>query len=263
LEIVAVANDIFENIPVIDMPGFAGDIDGAAAAVLERARAREGGYACLFSIHGLVLAQRDPTFREALERAWALFPDGWPVAWLQRYAGAPVAARIPGTDLMMQVFAVGQEHGLSHFLFGSSPRVLARIRQRLLEIFPKAEITGSFSPAYGPLDAVDFRPSIDAIRSASPDIVWCGLGAPKQELWMWRYASRVAPALVVGVGAAFDFVAGTKRRAPGWAQEAGLEWLYRLGSEPRRLFGRYASNGLLFCWYASSWLIRHHIRHAK
>jgi N-acetylglucosaminyldiphosphoundecaprenol N-acetyl-beta-D-mannosaminyltransferase len=252
--------NVFRSIPIIEMPGFAGDVGEAARTVLERVETRRGGYACLFNIHGLVLAQRDLCFREALERAWTLFPDGWPVAWLQRSNGAPVAARIPGTDLMMQVFALGEKQGLSHFLFGSSPQVLVRIRERMLKMFPEADVAGSFSPPYGPLDEVDFRPSINAIRAASPDIVWCGLGAPKQELWMSRYASEVAPALVLGVGAAFDFVAGTKQRAPRWSQRAGLEWLHRLGSEPRRLAGRYAVNGLLFFWYASSWLVRNRTR---
>jgi N-acetylglucosaminyldiphosphoundecaprenol N-acetyl-beta-D-mannosaminyltransferase len=241
--------------PVLDTPSLAGDIPAAARAVVERARAREGGYVCLCNVHVLVLAQRDPRVRQALESAWAVLPDGWPVAWLQRRAGVPNATRIAGMELLTEVFELGGEAEITHFLFGSSPEVLLRMEERLAESFPDARVVGSFSPPYGELDEVDFTPAVDAIHSASPDIVWCGLGAPKQELWMQEYAPRIAPALVLGVGAAFDFTAGTKRRAPRWAQKAGLEWLHRLVSEPRRLVGRYATTGSLFAWYAAAWLV--------
>ena len=147
-------------------------------------------------------------------------------------------------ELLTEVFELGSEAKLTHFLFGSSPEVLARMEKQLAESFPDAEIAGSFSPPFGQLDEVDFAPAVAAIRAASPDIVWCGLGAPKQELWMQRHARQIAPAVVVGVGAAFDFAAGTKQRAPHWAQEHGVEWLHRLGSEPRRLIGRVRLDGL-------------------
>jgi N-acetylglucosaminyldiphosphoundecaprenol N-acetyl-beta-D-mannosaminyltransferase len=246
--------------PVLDTPCFAGDVDAAAWAVVDRARARRGGYVCLCNVHVLVLAQSDPHVREALEGAWAVLPDGWPVAWLQRRAGVPDATRIAGMELLTQVFERGEEAEISHFLFGSSPEVLVRMEQRLSELFPRAEIVGSFSPPYGHLDEVDFQPAVAAIQAATPDIVWCGLGAPKQELWMRRHAPQIAPALVVGVGAAFDFAAGTKQRAPRWAQEAGMEWLHRLATEPRRLVGRYAATGFLFAWYAGSWLARGRVK---
>jgi N-acetylglucosaminyldiphosphoundecaprenol N-acetyl-beta-D-mannosaminyltransferase len=241
---------------VLDTPSFAGDVPAAARAVVERARARQGGYVCLCNVHVLVLAQSDPGVKEALQHAWAVLPDGWPVAWLQRRAGVRDAERIAGMELLTEVFELGSQAKLTHFLFGSSPEVLARMQERLAESFPDAVIAGSFSPPFGQLDEVDFAPAIAAMRAASPDIVWCGLGAPKQELWMQRHASQIAPAVVLGVGAAFDFAAGTKQRAPQWAQEHGVEWLHRLGSEPRRLIGRYASTGFMFVWYAGAWLAR-------
>jgi N-acetylglucosaminyldiphosphoundecaprenol N-acetyl-beta-D-mannosaminyltransferase len=242
--------------PVLDMPCFAGDVSTAARAVVERAHARKGGYVCLCNVHVLVLAQSDAGVREALEHAWAVLPDGWPVAWLQRRTGVPDAERIAGMELLTEVFELGSEAKLRHFLFGSSPEVLARMQTQLAASFPEAEIAGGFSPPFGGLDEVDFAPAVAAIRAASPHIVWCGLGAPKQELWMQRHARQIAPAVVLGVGAAFDFAAGTKRRAPHWAQEHGMEWLHRLGSEPRRLIGRYASTGFMFVWYAGAWLVR-------
>jgi N-acetylglucosaminyldiphosphoundecaprenol N-acetyl-beta-D-mannosaminyltransferase len=242
--------------PVLATPSLAGDLDAAACAVIQRAHAHQGGYACLCNVHVLVLAQRDARVREALDSAWAVFADGWPVAWLQRRAGAPFAVRVAGTDLMLQVLERDHEGRLSHFLFGSSSEVLGRMQERLRETFPKARIAGSFAPPYGEIDEIDFRPSISAIRATSPDIVWCGLGAPKQELWMLRHGSQIAPAVVVGVGAAFDFIAGAKPRAPQWAQDAGVEWVHRLASEPRRLFGRYATTGFFFLCYSGSWLVR-------
>ena len=142
-------------------------------------------------------------------------------------------------ELLTEVFELCWEAKLTHFLFGSSPEVLARMERQLAESFPEAEIAGSFSPPFGRLDEVDFGPAVEAIRAASPDIVWCGLGAPKQELWMQRHARQIAPAVVLGVGAAFDFAAGTKQRAPHSAQDKGRNgFTVRLGAaaadRPRR-----------------------------
>jgi N-acetylglucosaminyldiphosphoundecaprenol N-acetyl-beta-D-mannosaminyltransferase len=216
-----------------------GDLEIAATAVLERALSADGGYACLGSVHSLVSAVHDPAVRLALDDAWVVFPDGAPVAWLQRRTGARGATRIAGTDLMTRVFDLGQANGLRHYLYGSTDPVLARLTRRLGDSFPDATICGSCSPPFAAFDAPEVARSVEAVRSAKPQVVWCGLGMPKQELWMRRYAPSLAPALVLGVGAAFDFIAGNKRRAPKSMQRLGLEWLYRLAAEPRRLSGRY------------------------
>jgi N-acetylglucosaminyldiphosphoundecaprenol N-acetyl-beta-D-mannosaminyltransferase len=213
---------------------FVGSIDDATACVLERVRSEEGGYACLCNVHVLVTAQHDPELRRALNRAWTVFPDGFPVAWLARRAERD-AARVAGADLMDAVLGAGG--GLRHFLLGSTPTVLEALRARYGDA-----IVGTLSPPFGTIGAE----VIDEIRSAEPDVIWCGLGAPKQEMWMAEHAEDLAPAVLLGVGAAFDFTAGTKKRAPVWMQRSSLEWAHRLASEPRRLAGRYARTNTEF-----------------
>jgi N-acetylglucosaminyldiphosphoundecaprenol N-acetyl-beta-D-mannosaminyltransferase len=235
---------------------FAGDLDIASAAVVERALSGDGGHACLANVHSLVSAVRDPALRRALVDSWVVFPDGYPVAWLQRTTGAGDATRIAGTDLMIRVFDVGQARGLRHYVYGSTPPVLERLTSTLHERFPGATICGSYSPPFAAHDSPEVAESVEAVKAARPHIVWCGLGMPKQELWMQTYARSLAPALALGVGAAFDFVAGTKRRAPRAMQQLGLEWLHRLASEPRRLSGRYLRTNSEFVALACRDLLR-------
>jgi N-acetylglucosaminyldiphosphoundecaprenol N-acetyl-beta-D-mannosaminyltransferase len=183
--------------------------------------------------------------------------DGWPVAWLQRRLGARNAERIAGADVMTRVFDAGEEQGLRHYLFGSTPEVLRGLERALSSSHPRAQIVGSFSPPFGELTEDETRDHVDRVVATAPDVVWCGLGAPKQELWMQANARSLAPAIVVGVGAAFDFHAGHKRRAPEWMQRSGLEWLHRLASEPRRLTRRYVTTNSRFMALAASELTRH------
>lgn len=230
--------------PALGVDCFAGDLDIAAAAVVDRALTGGGGYACLGNVHSLVSGVHDPELRRALEDAWAVFPDGSPIAWLQRREGAGCATRVPGADLMNRVFDLGQERGLRHYLYGSTAPVLEGMTRKLGDSFPDANICGKAfdvderGRAFD-VDTPEAALSVEVIKSARPHVVWCGLGVPKQELWMRYHAPELAPALVLGVGAAFDFIAGNKRRAPQAMQRLGLEWLYRLASEPRRLGGRY------------------------
>jgi N-acetylglucosaminyldiphosphoundecaprenol N-acetyl-beta-D-mannosaminyltransferase len=215
---------------------FVGDLEDAAAAVVDRALSGEGGYAVLGNTHVLMESQHNDALFEAVEHAWTVFPDGAPVAWFQRRGGADHARRIPGPDLMPAVLARGSEVGLKHFLFGSTQTVITQLESRLRDQFPGLEIVGAAAPSPGTEYS---RTALKSIRRACPDVIWVALGAPRQELWMRRYAATLAPAVVLGVGAAFDFIAGTKKRAPRTLQHMGLEWLHRLASEPRRLGPRY------------------------
>jgi N-acetylglucosaminyldiphosphoundecaprenol N-acetyl-beta-D-mannosaminyltransferase len=235
---------------------FAGDLRAAAENVLERVRTGGGGYVCQANVHVLVTAFHDERLRQALDDAWTVNPDGWPVAWLARRLDAPAAQRIAGADLMTCLFGLGEPIGLKHYLFGSTPDTIRRLERSLTTSHPKARIVGALSPAFGPSLERQALHDVETIRRAEPDIVWCGLGAPKQELWMNRYAKLLAPTISIGVGAAFDFHAGTKARAPDWAQQLGLEWAHRLRSEPRRLAGRYARTNSEFVMRAGLALVR-------
>jgi N-acetylglucosaminyldiphosphoundecaprenol N-acetyl-beta-D-mannosaminyltransferase len=225
--------------PVLGVAFYAGGLPAAAHLVIDRARAGGGGYACLSGVHGVTMAQRDPEEGRALREAWMNFPDGAPIAWRQRRAGLEFAERVAGPDLMPLVIDGGREAGLRHFLFGSTPEVLGALAARLAGDYPGALIVGSLSPPFRPLSEVEEAEIAMAVLAARPHIVWVGLGAPKQDLWMQRNAHRLPGVLCMGVGAAFDFLSGNKVRAPGWMQRAGLEWLHRLTSEPRKLGPRY------------------------
>lgn len=216
----------------------AGTLDDATRAVLARALDGVGGYGVLCNVHVLVTAGDDPAVRDAVEGATWTFADGAPVAWLQRRGGTRHAARVAGADLMWQVLDAGRAVGLRHALVGSTPRVMRALLSRIERDLPGTDVVAAVTPPFAP-HAADRDEVLDALAAVEPHVVWCALGAPKQELWMRRHADRLAPALLFGVGAAFDFHAGTKPRAPRWMQKTGLEWLHRLVTEPRRLGGRY------------------------
>jgi N-acetylglucosaminyldiphosphoundecaprenol N-acetyl-beta-D-mannosaminyltransferase len=236
---------------------FVGDLPSGTSWVLERALAGANGYVCLCNVHLFVVARHDDEVRRALAGATLAFPDGWPIAWLQRRLGHGSAARVAGPDLMARAIEDGRGFGVRHFLLGATEDVLRRLEENLARRFPGAEIAGRLSlPFFEGGDFSGTEAAIADVRRASPHVVWLSLGCPKQELWMLRHAHELAPALVAGVGAAFDFHAGTKRRAPGWVQQAGLEWLHRLLSEPRRLGSRYARTNSEFLVLSAGELLR-------
>ena len=247
---------------VLGTPVFVGDVPSGASWVVDRALAGAGGYVCLCNVHLFVVARHDDGVRRAVADAALAFPDGWPIAWLQRRLGYRTAARVAGPDLMARAIADGRSLGVRHFLLGSTEDVLRRLEETLRRRFPGAEIAGRLSlPFFESDEPGDMEATIADVRLASPHIVWLSLGCPKQELWMLRHAHELAPSLLAGVGAAFDFHAGTKTRAPAWAQRAGLEWLHRLLSEPRRLASRYARTNSEFLLLAGRELLRQ--RHCR
>ena len=242
----------FEQCRVLGVDCFAGNLGAAARAVVVRALDRRGGYCCCCNVHVLTLALHDALLRDALSDAWARFPDGAPIAWLERRRGVS-AERVAGPDLMPAVLALGSDVGLRHYLLGSTSNVLERLEDRLALAFPDAQIVGALSP---PVTTGQPDVSLDTVSATEPDIVWCAFGAPKQELWMHRHFAELGSGLMIGVGAAFDFLAGTQRRAPTWLQDHSLEWLYRLMSEPRRLSGRYISTNSEFIVRATIEILR-------
>lgn len=231
---------------VLDVDFYIGDLRSATSLVLERAGSGEGGYSCLCGVHGIVTAHHSESLMESLHQSWLNFPDGAPVAWLMRRFGAGHARRVAGPDLMPMVVGAGQELGIRHFLFGSAPDVLERLQARLLERYPNALIVGTISPPFRPLSPEEDAMIAREIVDSGADLVWVGLGLPKQDEWLHRNAELFKPAVGLGVGAAFDFLAGTKPRAPEWMQDTGLEWFHRLLSEPRRLARRYAATNTEF-----------------
>jgi N-acetylglucosaminyldiphosphoundecaprenol N-acetyl-beta-D-mannosaminyltransferase len=222
------------------------DLD-KAVAMLEQWRIEgQRKYVCVISVHGLVVAQRDPAIRSALNHCGMATEDGMPLVWWSRLAGFAQARRVCGSDLLDTVCAYGLQRGYRHYFYGASPEVLELLTDRLRRRHPGLIVAGSHSPPFRPLTGDEDAADIAAINEARPDFVWLGLGMPKQEKWMVEHLGKVQATALIGIGAAFDFHAGTKPRAPVWMQRSGLEWLFRLITEPRRLAHRYLIDNALF-----------------
>jgi N-acetylglucosaminyldiphosphoundecaprenol N-acetyl-beta-D-mannosaminyltransferase len=178
-------------------------------------------------------------------------PDGMPLVWLSRLWGNPSVQRVCGPDLLPACCARGVRTGLRHFFYGAAEGVAGRLAERLRSRFPGLAVVGTYSPPYRPLTAAEDEEVVQRINDAEPDIVWVGLSTPKQERWMAAHVGRLSAPVLLGVGAAFDIHAGLVPRAPGWIQRTGLEWLFRLGAEPRRLWRRYLINNPAFVWHVA------------
>jgi N-acetylglucosaminyldiphosphoundecaprenol N-acetyl-beta-D-mannosaminyltransferase len=200
------------------------------------------GYVCLCTVNGLAEARRDPGFRRICNESWLTTADGMPVVWL----GPPRAERVYGPDLLLAVCDAGRPAGLRHFFLGGGPGVADELAARLAARFPGLLIAGSFAPPFREMDGSEMQGLQARVAAAHPDIIWVGLGTPKQERFMAGPGRSLDAALLVGVGAAFDFLSGRVRQAPAWMQRSGLEWLFRLGTEPRRLGPRYLRTNTLF-----------------
>ncbi|TMV86809.1 WecB/TagA/CpsF family glycosyltransferase [Thioclava sp. BHET1] len=203
-------------------------------------RARETGYVCVRDAHGVVRCQKDAELRRIHNRAFLVTPDGMPLVWSLRHAGHEEAGRVYGPDLMAGLFASSEMSRSRHFLYGTTPDLLAKLQERLAARFPRAQIVGSQAPPFRPLLPAEEERVAEEINASGADIVWVGLSTPKQERWMARMRDRLEAPMLIGVGAAFDFHAGEKPQAPVLIQRSGLEWLFRLACEPRRLWRRYA-----------------------
>lgn len=212
-----------------------------AVATMERWIA--GGrreYICVSGAHGVMECQRDEELRRIHNQAGMVTPDGMPLVWLSRIHGAHHVARVYGPDLMLAVCARSEATGARHFFFGGAGGVPERLAENLRKRFPHLNVAGTYSPPFRALSAEEEQAIVDRINAAAPDVVWVGLSTPKQERWMATNRARLTAPVLVGVGAAFDFHAGLKRQAPLWMQRSGFEWLFRLATEPKRLWRRYA-----------------------
>lgn len=197
------------------------------------------------NVHSIVTARRDPALRAAIERADLSTADGMPVAWFLSLLRRQRQERIAGPDLMWHYCGEAAGRGEKIFLFGSTDRTLGLLTARLQRDFPGLEVVGTIAPPWGEWSATLEDELIERINAAGAQVVFVGLGCPKQEIWIHRQRDRI-PAVMIGVGAAFDFYAGTVRRAPLWMQKSGLEWTWRLWREPRRLLGRYLRTNVRF-----------------
>jgi N-acetylglucosaminyldiphosphoundecaprenol N-acetyl-beta-D-mannosaminyltransferase len=220
---------------------------------------RESRYVCICNVHSVVTASRDAEFESVVNEADMATPDGAPVAWLMCKLGHVGQQRINGPDLMWKYCAQAQLRDEAIFFYGSTEETLLILKEKLLSSFPGLKIAGAISPPFRKLTSDEDDAYVAQINASGAGIVWVSLGCPKQELWMAAHRGRIN-AVMVGVGAAFDYHAGTIIRAPKWMQDNGLEWLHRLVSEPRRLWKRYLVTNTLFILGAMKQLVVHKVK---
>ncbi|OQW33661.1 MAG: teichoic acid biosynthesis protein [Nitrospira sp. SG-bin1] len=220
----------------------------AIDTLLQWSRERQSRYVSICNVHSVVTAKQNPAFRRVINEGDMATPDGMPLVWVLRSIGFQWQERINGPDLMWRLCGQAAEKGLSIFLYGSTSETLERLTNTLRIAFPQLTIAGVHSPPFRLLSDEEEQEMTDRLNSSGAHIVFVGLGCPKQEFWMAAHRGKVR-AVMIGVGAAFDYHAGTVKRAPLWMQQSGLEWLFRLVCEPKRLWKRYLVTNSLFLTY--------------
>ena len=212
---------------------------------------RQTHYIAVTGMHGVTEARHNPAFREILNAADLVVPDGMPLVWLSRLRGHHLKRRVYGPELMFEFCQQTAAKGYRHFFYGGAPGVPEQLAAVLKSRFAGLQVAGTYSPPFRPLTTEEEKDVLATIAHAAPDVLWVGLSTPKQERWMYAHRRRLEVPVLVGVGAAFDLHTGRVRQAPPWMREHGLEWSFRLVQEPRRLWRRYLIYGSKFTWNVS------------
>jgi N-acetylglucosaminyldiphosphoundecaprenol N-acetyl-beta-D-mannosaminyltransferase len=216
------------------------NLDDAVSRIERWIRERSRNYVCVTGVHGVMESRRDRQLRAVHNAAGMVTADGMPLVLFSRLTGQSRTRRVYGPDLMRTMTAVSELRGYRQFYYGGAVGITDELTRVLLNEHPQLNVVGAVCPPFRDLTSTEDAIIVTTINAARPDIVWVGLSTPKQERWMAQHLGLIDAPVMIGVGAAFDFLAGTKRQAPRWMQQCGLEWLFRLCSEPRRLWRRYA-----------------------
>lgn len=215
---------------------------------------KSGSYVAVTGMHGVAEARQDSRFRDILNAADLVVPDGMPLVWLGRWHRLPIRHRVTGSELMA-AFCKKTGSRYRHFFYGGAPGVAEDLAQRLHQNF-RIVVAGTYTPPFRPLTEIEESEVATQVGESRPDLLWVGLSTPKQERWMYEHRERLKVPIMLGVGAAFDMNSGRLRRAPKWMRESGLEWLFRLLAEPRRLWRRYLVTIPRSIWSVSLELLR-------
>jgi N-acetylglucosaminyldiphosphoundecaprenol N-acetyl-beta-D-mannosaminyltransferase len=237
-----------ERYPTINILGLnvlAMKKDEILAEIIHNIKSKKRSYACLPNVYSAVLFQKNEEFRNAMLAANFLIPDGLPLVWVSLIKGKKID-RIRGSDLMLILCHRSSKNGLSHFFYGGEPGIPEKLAAELKKKFPWLNVAGMYSPPFRPLTTEEDKEIVRKVNEANPDILWVGLGNPKQEIWMYDHRKMLNVPMIIGVGAAFDFLSGNVKHAPKWMQDSGLEWLFRLVHEPRKLWKRYFLGNTMF-----------------
>lgn len=231
-------NQIFPRANILGVNVSAINMDQALKTIEDWVERQEHRYVCVTPAHGIMECQQQPDLLPIFNASGMTTPDGMGVVWLLKLLGFSHVSRVYGPDLMLAVCDRFQ-YRFKHFLYGGNPEVAEQLSNTLQIRFPSLKIIGTYSPPFRPLTPEEDDQIIAHINETQPDIVWVGLSTPKQERWMADHLGKINAPVMVGVGAAFDFLSGNKKQAPKWIQKSGLEWLFRLITEPQRLWRRY------------------------
>ena len=204
-----------------------------------------GKYICVSNVHTTVMSYEDESYKNIQNSAILALPDGGPLSSVGRKRGFKEMQRTTGPDFMEEILKISVEKGYKHYFYGSTDETLNQMKEILSEKYPGLNIIGMYSPPFRTLTPEEDAEIINKINDSNPDFVWVGLGAPKQEIWMYNHQDKIK-GLMIGVGAAFDFHAGNIKRAPKWMQKCNLEWFYRLMQQPKKLFSRYFKTNFKF-----------------
>jgi N-acetylglucosaminyldiphosphoundecaprenol N-acetyl-beta-D-mannosaminyltransferase len=252
-----------EAVEVLDVPLAVTDYDETIRLIDEFVRTGERGYVCVCNVHAVMASAEDPELRAALLGSSINVPDGQPLVWAMNALGSSLTARVYGPELMWRACAHAAHTGTRFYLYGGRNQgALVQLALNLRRNHPGVRIVGGYSPPHRPLSQEEQSAVISEINRSRADVVWVGIGVPKQEKWMAMMRPHLEAPLLIGVGAAFDFHAGLVPQAPVWLQEAGLEWAYRLAHEPRRLWRRYVRYNPRFLAAFAGQLAEHRRRHA-
>lgn len=224
------------------------NMEDTIAYITDNLEELKGDYICVSNVHTTVMAYRDKAYRNVQNSGAMALPDGQPLSIVSRKRGFSQARRVPGPDLMPAILDLSQKTGYRHYFYGSTEATLEALRAALLRRYPKLQIAGMYSPPFRELTKEEDEEIVRRINDSGADFVWVALGAPKQEWWMYEHRHRIK-ALMLGVGAAFDFTAGTTKRAPMWMQRLCLEWVFRILREPKRMLPRYLNTNFAFLYY--------------
>jgi exopolysaccharide biosynthesis WecB/TagA/CpsF family protein len=224
------------------------DMSEAVERIRAWAIAKKRAFVVTPNVDHVVKLRSDPEFLEIYRKADLVLADGMPLVWVSKLAGKPLKEKVSGSDLFLELCEDAEKNGLSIFLLGSaSKEIVEATAARLKEKHPGLKIAGAYSPSFGFEKRPEENEAIEnMINAAKPDMLFVGVGAPKQEKWISAHGSRIEAGVALGVGASFDFVAGSVKRAPVWMQRSGLEWLFRVIMEPKRMFKRYFIDDFAF-----------------
>jgi N-acetylglucosaminyldiphosphoundecaprenol N-acetyl-beta-D-mannosaminyltransferase len=239
---------ILPHANILGVPVSAIDLPTAVETIGQWIDQGQRHYVCVSNVHTIMECQKDEAIREVFHQAGMITPDGMPLVWVSRMMGQPGVQRVYGPDLMLSVLEESVARGWSHYFYGGAPGVGATLASEMISRFPGLRVAGIFSPPFRPLNSQEEVEVVSSINQSGADIVWAGIGAPRQELWMAKHRQQLNAPVLIGVGAAFDFLSGIKPQAPRWMMAHGLEWVFRLKTEPRRLWRRYLYYNPLFVW---------------